>query len=269
MIIWKETFKDTHNLFFGVSADVTSHCNIITNLDEQNAITINEIKNQYPLLINQYCQIQGNTTECLVDPTDPMIKQTALSLQKTSNTNSSFHLAKQLFIWLKTNTEYQNHISSHQIQPSCDTINLRTGDCDDLSFLYIALCRAVSIPARFIRGYLISEQNNTFELIPHVWVEVYIGNNIGTKGWIPIECAGNGDITNEIHQNFGIEDVHHLRLFVDNGTNESMELYTKHISIEYDPDLTIIIKNKSQIKNYSIIESRKLCITNNKVRTFC
>ena len=51
-----------------------------------------------------------------------------------------------------------------------DTLNARIGVCRDLSHLAIALCRSISIPARFVVGYL-------YLLHPmdmHAWFEVYL-----------------------------------------------------------------------------------------------
>lgn len=269
MIFWNETFQDTQNLFLGVSADVICETMMITNLNETNTLTINEIQNTQPILINKYCRSQGNNTETFIDPDSPQIKQIATTILATSNTDNTFQLAKELFTWLKTNTQYQYHTYNQHIQTCTETFAKKTGDCDDLSFLYISLCRAISIPSRFIRGYLINDQNNIQELIPHVWVEIYVGNNLGNNGWIPVECAGTGNIDAEIHQNFGLEDAHHLRLYTDNGSNESMKLYTSHISIEYGSGLSIDLQNQSDISNYEILESKKLCIIDNTNREYC
>jgi len=269
MIFWNESFQDTQNLFLGLSADVICETMMIGNLNDSNALTIDEIKNTQPALYKKYCKSQGNNTETFIDPNNPQIKQIANSIMVTSNSNNSFQLGKELFLWLKTNTQYQYHTIDQHVQPCKETYQKKTGDCDDLSFLYMSLCRAISIPSRFIRGYLINNQNNIQEIIPHVWVEIYVGNNIGNSGWIPVECAGTGSIDAEIHQNFGLEDAHHLRLYTDDGSNESMNLYTTHITVEYGSGLTIDIQNQSDITNYKVLESKKLCIIDNTDREYC
>ena len=133
-------------------------------------------------------------------------------------------MAKNLFIWLKENTTYQKHNGKETVQPAGTTCNIKTGDCDDLSFLYIALCRAVDIPARFIRGFIVEADDNGYvTTVPHAWAEVFVGGGIGNNGWIPVECACSSDeMEVQINQNFGLESVGHLRLFIDDGTNESL-----------------------------------------------
>lgn len=269
MILWNETFYNDQYLFIGISSDVTSQSFLISDLEGTNALNIQEIQTSYPHLINQYCQAQGNKTETIIDPHHPTIQQKANEIYQTSKTNNSFLLAKNIFTWLKTNTEYQIHEDQQSVQPSCDTIVSKNGDCDDLSFLYISLCRSLQIPARFIRGYLISKNNGVTHIIPHVWAEVYVGNAIGNKGWIPVECAGTGKITSEIHQNFAMEDIDHIRLFTDNGSNESLNISTAHISVKYEQDIDVTLSNHAEITNYNIISSNQLCIEDDKIRNFC
>jgi len=269
MIFWNETLQGDQDIFLGISTNVVSESTIISDLSGKNALLISEIMLNHPSLITRYCQNQGNNTKIFINPTNQQIQQIATIVKENGNTTNSLLLAKDLFIWLKTNTAYQYHVVDQHIQPCNETFTKKTGDCDDLSFLYISLCRAVSIPARFIRGFLITNQEHMLSIIPHVWVEIFVGNNMGNKGWIPVECAGTGNIDAEVHQNFGLEDAHHLRLYVDDGSNESMDRYTNHISIKYGKELIIDIEHRSKITDYEVLESKKLCITDNINRNYC
>ena len=218
--------------------------------------------------MQQYCRVQGNETEKIIDPTHPFIIDTANQILNESKTNNAFELSKNIFKWLKTNTAYDMHFDNQKTQSSITTFLCKTGDCDDLSFLYIALCRSLNIPARFIRGYLIDQDSAAISLIPHVWVEVFVGNNIGSNGWIPIECAGTAEITAEIHQNFAVEDVDHLRLFIDDGTNTSLNTSSSHISIEYEKDLSVELTHYAQIDAYQILTLKNLCVKENTDRYY-
>jgi transglutaminase-like putative cysteine protease len=269
IIIWNETFHDNQKIFLGVSADVMAESILTTDLSGSNALQIPEIKNIYPHLVSSYCSSQKNETITFIDPDNPQVKQIANMIRNNSKTNNSFLVAKDLFVWLKTHTTYQVHLIDQHIQPYYETLQKKTGDCDDLSFLYISLCRSLFIPARFIRGYLIDAQQTQMTITPHVWVEVFVGGTIGDDGWIPVECAGVGNINAEVHQNFGVEDAHHLRLYVDDGSNKSLERYTNHISINYTPDITIDLTYLSEISSYTILDSEKLCITDDSLRTYC
>ena len=73
--------------------------------------------------------------------------------------------------WLRDNISYAPGTSAFPV--SAVEVNLQgQGVCRDLSHLGIALCRALSIPARLVVGYL-------YDLHPmdmHAWFEAYVNN---------------------------------------------------------------------------------------------
>lgn len=72
--------------------------------------------------------------------------------------------------WLRSNIRYLP--GSSDIPISAVEVNIRqSGVCRDLSHLGIALCRSLSIPARFVVGYL--HQLQPMDL--HAWFEAYVG----------------------------------------------------------------------------------------------
>jgi transglutaminase-like putative cysteine protease len=72
--------------------------------------------------------------------------------------------------WLRSHVRYEP--GSSQVPASAVEVNQAgVGVCRDLAHLGIALCRAISIPARMVVGYL-------HELQPmdlHAWFEAYVG----------------------------------------------------------------------------------------------
>ncbi len=132
--------------------------------------------------------------------------------------------------------------------------------------MYISLCRSQNIPSRFIRGFLLDENY----VVQHVWVEVFVGGGIGKEGWIPVECAGisnNAEI--EINQNFGIENALHLRLFKDDGSNESLNFSFSGITYRiFNENRFIDIKFYNNISNYLVIKSQQLVVDKNKNRSY-
>jgi len=98
---------------------------------------------------------------------------------------------------------------------------------------------------------------------------VYVGGTVGNNGWIPVECASNADdVQTEIHQNFGIEDVSHLRLYVDDGSNESLNSSYSSISWIYDPSMKISPTPFIEIENYVVLESQQLVVTKEGIRSY-
>ncbi len=262
---WNVEGSDNNNYNLGITAILESESYLISDLTGSNALDIKEIKEKYPDQINQYCKEQSNDTAVLINPNDIEISSLANSIKSASGTNNSFIIAKELFVWLKQHTSYKIHISN-LVQPAYFTFQCKTGDCDDLSFLYISLCRSVGIPSRFIKGFLIEDG----KAISHAWVEVFVGEDIGKNGWIPVECAGNsGEIKTEINQNFGVESAKHLRIFTDDGSNESVNtsLSTLYF-IRYSPDLEITSESYAKINSFIELESKELVIDENDFRFY-
>jgi hypothetical protein len=263
---WNITSNLNKEYNLGVSATVQTDSFILSDLNGENALTIDEIMDIHPNISSQFTKAQSNDTTVFIDPNNPEISDISYQVLLKAGTNNSFLVAKELFKWLKQNTDYSTHFGSDNVQTASYTLQCRSGDCDDLSFLYISLCRSLNIPARFIRGFLVEESN----AIPHAWAEVFVGGNLGDNGWIPVECAGiSNSIDSEIHQNFGIEDVGHLRLFKDDGSNESLNISLSGVRYKmYSKTRNINANSYSEISDYQVLRNQKLVIDGNNKRAY-
>jgi transglutaminase-like putative cysteine protease len=270
-INWNISGKDEQTYELGLMGGVECESYLVADLNGENAFTIEEIKEMYPEIVNKYSQLQANETLRFIDPYDSNIITITETIHSNAKTNNTFLLAKSLFVWLKENIQYQSHPNNEGVQSAATTLRNKVGDCDDLSFLYISLCRALDIPARFIRGYLLtSYKNGTTVATAHAWAEVFVGGFVGHKGWIPVECACcTTSIETDINQNFGVENALHLRLFTDDGSNESLASVLSGISyITYGLNRTIEFHLFAEIRNYQELESKKLVITRQNTRYY-
>ncbi len=264
-----ETDEQTYKL--GLRVQVESESYLVIDLEGENALTVKKIYEMYPEVVNQYTHLQANETTRFIDPYDPNITAIAETIQVNNETKNSFLLAKIVFAWLKKNIHYQTHLNGEGVQSAAVTLSNKLGDCDDLSFLYISLCRALGIPARFIRGYLLTNYDNgTAIATAHAWVEVFVGRSVTVNGWIPVECACcTTSIEADINQNFGVETAFHLRFFVDDGSNESLSSLLSGLSyITYGSSRVIDTKSFVEIQNFQEIESKKLVITKENTRYY-
>lgn len=81
-------------------------------------------------------------------------------------------------------------------QSAVNTIRSMKGNCAECTNVFIALCRSIGIPAKFILG-------KTSKNLYHTWAEVYIQG----VGWIPVETRINIPI--DINRGyFGITNKH-------------------------------------------------------------
>ncbi len=259
LITWNQSIQDEYNQSYFIRSSILQNPIIIDDLTGENALTIDEIHLLHPEITATYCHSLGNETQTIIDPKNPLISTLAQSLNKNNGESNAFILGKQLFSWLKNHTSYEKH-QTYQPQPALTTYETGVGDCDDLTYLYLSLCKAVGIPSRYIKGYLIS--NNT--AVPHVWAELFVGPKVSETGWIPVECAGTGSSTSEIHNNYGIEDVQHIRLCIDDGTNETFQNLTNPLQIRYEQSLEVNINRVEIITNYTVLSSKQLIIKNNE-----
>jgi len=60
------------------------------------------------------------------------------------------------------------------------------GSCSEYTFVYIAMCRAAGLPARYVGSVVVRGDDASFDDVFHRWVEVYIPN----YGWIPVDPSG-------------------------------------------------------------------------------
>ncbi len=103
--------------------------------------------------------------------------------------------------WTKENIRYDLTTSTGQTtQKASWVLDNKEGVCDELTNLFIALCRALGIPARFISGVSYTNVESSKEgWGPHGWAEVYFPK----YGWVPF------DVT---YGQFGFVDATHIKL---------------------------------------------------------
>ena len=95
-----------------------------------------------------------------------------LAYKQFGNIENTFDQVLAITDWIYNNVEYLSGSTNSQTS-AYDTITERGGVCRDFAHLGIALCRALSIPARYFTAY-------AFKLNPadfHACFEAYIGSD--------------------------------------------------------------------------------------------
>jgi len=133
---------------------------------------------------------------------DPGIEH--LSRKVVENEPNPYFKARKIFDWVLENIDYQ---LVPGLKGALFTLQNRYGECGDYSALFIALCRAVGIPARPVVGIWANSFNE-----PHVWAEFYLPN----YGWLPVD-ASQADGWGNVDSYFGHLD--NGRIILSKGFN--------------------------------------------------
>lgn len=89
--------------------------------------------------------------------------------------------------------------SAGEVKSSLWILNNKNGVCGDISSFFIALCRALNIPVKYVTGVAYSTVTDTKQFVPHAWAEVYFPG----AGWIPFDPTFG---------EFGYVDPSHIKL---------------------------------------------------------
>ncbi len=175
-----------------------------------------------------------------VDSDNQQIVTLASSL--AAGEDDLFEVVYKLAEWSNQNIEYNlSTLTADVSKPASWVLENRQGVCDEFTNLFIALNRALGIPARFVSGIAYTDS----ELFPehwgfHGWAEVYFPG----YGWIPF------DVT---YGEFGYVDAGHIRLMdsIDvEKTTTSYQWSGRNIGLETSP-----LKQKVTLKDaYGNIE---------------
>jgi transglutaminase-like putative cysteine protease len=100
-------------------------------------------------------------------PSDKMVDR---AVQVVAGTQPGYAQVEAIRTWIHQNLKYRYGVSNATTD-ALDTIANGAGVCRDFSHVGISMCRALSIPARMVVGYL-------YQLDPmdlHAWFEAFVG----------------------------------------------------------------------------------------------
>jgi len=190
------------NLYFKYDADIRIF-NRVIGIKEKIPFPVKDVPKENKLYL------QSGT---IIDSDDEGIIELASKL--IEGEDDLFVVVHKLASWTKNNINYNlSTLTAEVSQKASWVLEYRQGVCDELTSLFIAMLRAVGIPAKFISG--ISFTNSP--LFPeqwgaHGWAEVYFPN----VGWVPF------DVT---YGEFGYVDPTHIKLKESFDSNEAGTKY--------------------------------------------
>lgn len=112
--------------------------------------------------------------------TSPFIESTnakirALAKEVGADQEKAWDKVEAIYDWVRENVEYKDG----DLKGALAALNDGTGDCEELSSLFIAICRAAGIPAR------------TVWVPGHCYPEFYLVDDEGKGHWFPCQAAGS------------------------------------------------------------------------------
>lgn len=106
---------------------------------------------------------------------------------------------------MKINEYIMKHLyyeNDHRWDDAPTVLTQGHGSCTEYSWLYIAMCRAAGIPARYVAGLHYRGGLPYIDTIFHRWTQIYLPN----YGWIPVDVTWN-DGSNNPAKYFGHTDT--------------------------------------------------------------
>lgn len=117
--------------------------------------------------------------EPLIESDDPKIVSEAQSI--TSSSNTTFGEISNIYNFVVSHMRYA---VQDEERGALWALENKMGDCSEYSYLFVALCRAIGIPARIQAGFAFYSTTETTE-DGHMWAEYYLEN----YGWVPVDAT--------------------------------------------------------------------------------
>ncbi len=103
------------------------------------------------------------------------------------------------------------------------TLDLRAGGAEEQSHLFVACCRSLGVPARYVSGYLCSDGQDENGLAGHAWAEAWIEG----AGWFTYDVANRmSNAKAHVRVAVGLDslDTAPVRAMRQGGGNERIDL---------------------------------------------
>lgn len=101
-----------------------------------------------------------------------------------------------LLAWLDKEIEPSLVVS---IPSSLEVLEKRRGACKEHTYLFIAMARALGIPARTVSGIVYSDQQMIDGFYYHAWAEVFLADPAGNGLWVVVDPTFNQNPADATH----------------------------------------------------------------------
>ncbi len=113
--------------------------------------------------------------------TDPVI--TGALKEAVGDEKNPYWITRRIYNYLIDHMYYEM-IGGWNTAPT--VLARGNGSCSEYSFVFISMCRASGIPARYVGSVVVRGDAASMDNVFHRWVEVYLPG----YGWIPVDPSG-------------------------------------------------------------------------------
>ena len=161
-----------------------------------------------------------------IESTDPKIKQLAPTIIKDKE--DAWQKVEAIFDYVQENVKYE---FSTDIHPAVDALKAGKGDCEELTSLFIAFCRANRIPARAV-------------WVPgHCYPEFYLQDSQGRGTWFPCQVAGDGHIFGWMDEERPIlQKGDNFKVPDEKGPQRYVKQFFKAANAEANPEVRFVLE---------------------------
>ncbi len=167
---------------------------------------------------------------------DPYI-QSALKDAIGSEKNP-YWIARKIYNYIIANMFYER-VGGWNTAPT--VLKRGNGSCSEYTFVYISMCRAAGIPARYVGSVVVRGDAASMDDVFHRWVEVYLPG----YGWIPVDpSGGDNDSPREQADSFGALLNRFFITTQSGGDSETMGWnYNSNEFYTTEPNTNIVFEN--------------------------
>jgi transglutaminase-like putative cysteine protease len=142
-------------------------------------------------------------------PLDGRVRR--LAAEVTAGAGTPLAKARAIYDWVVATMRYDKSGSgwgNGDIYWACDT---KRGNCTDFHALFIGLCRAAGIPAKFAIGFPLPPERGSGELAGyHCWAEFYLPGH----GWVPVDTSEASKRPEKREYFFGAHDENRVQFSI-------------------------------------------------------
>ncbi len=110
-----------------------------------------------------------------IESNRPEIKKVAE--QAIAGKKGAWQQVEAIYDWVRSEIRFEDN-RGKEVNGALETLATRVGDCDEMTSLFVAMCRSIGVPARTVR-------------VPgHVYPEFHLVDSAGEGRWFPCQISG-------------------------------------------------------------------------------